>query len=109
MSRASRLWQALAGEWPILGIDPDSANRLKQRAQKLNLPVSRLFGIDWLTSLLLFTAPFLAHLGFGGGAISAGQLFLLLGLGILLFIALQRPLRFLALLALGGDPADGAP
>lgn len=109
MSRASSLWQAMAGEWPILGIDPMSANRLKQRAEKLKLPVSRLFGVDWLASLLLFTAPFLAHLLLGGGAISAGQLFLLLGLGTLLFIALQRPLRFLALLVLGGDPAAAAP
>jgi hypothetical protein len=96
----------MAGEWPVLGVDPLSADRLRKRAARLRLPTGTLFAVDWLSSLLLFTAPFLAHLVFGGGTISAGQLFLLLALGALLFIALQRPLRFLALLALGADPKD---
>lgn len=108
MARAADLWKSMAEQWPVLGVDPESANRLRKRAEHLQLPVIRLFAVDWLSSLLLFVAPFLGHVFLGGGTIAAGQLFLLLALGALLFIALQRPLRFLALLALGGDPGDRA-
>jgi hypothetical protein len=99
----------MAGQWPVLGVDPESADRLRKRSDALKLPVIRVFAVDWLSSLLLFVAPFLGHLFLGGGTITAGQLFLLLALGTLLFIALQRPLRFLVLLILGSDPGDRTP
>lgn len=106
MSRAASLWRALAGQWPVLGVDPQSAERLRHRSEALKLPVLRLVAVDWVASMLLFVSPFLAHLALGGGTITAGQLGLLLALGALLFIALQRPLRFLGLLALGADPGE---
>lgn len=104
MSRYGRLRTALAGQWPVLGVDPPSVARLRQRAALLRVAVIRLAAVDWLVSLVLFTAPFLAHLLLGGGTISAAGLFLLLALGALLFIALQRPVRILALVLLGADP-----
>jgi hypothetical protein len=106
MARASSLWMAMAGQWPVLGVDPLSADRLRKRAEVLRLPVVQLAVVDWISSLFLFVTPFLAHLLLGGGTISAAQLFLLLGLGALLFIALQRPARYLALLALGANPSE---
>ena len=106
MARGPILWKAMAGQWPVLGVDPLSAERLRARAAELRLPVTRLLAVDWIVSLFLFVSPFLAHLLLAAGAIAAAQLFLLLGLGTLLFIALQRPLRFLAMLALGADPAE---
>ncbi len=109
MARFGRLRAALAGQWPVLGVDPASAQRLPQRAEVLRIPATRLAAVDWLVSLLLFIAPFLGHLLLGGGTISAAGLFLLLALGALLFIALQRPLRVLALGLAGADPEGTGP
>ncbi len=102
MSRAAELWRWMARQWPILGVDPLSAERLRRRAAELGLAASILALVDWTVSLLLFVAPFLAHLALGRGPISALQLLLLLALGTLLFVALQRPVRFLVLLGMGG-------
>jgi hypothetical protein len=104
MSRSAALWKALEGQWPVLGVDPVSASFLRQRAEVLRLPMAYLVGVDWLASLLLFVAPFIGYLALGGGAISGSLLVLLLALGALLFIAFQKGARFLALLALGGNP-----
>lgn len=103
--RAAALWAALEGQWPVLGVDPDSADRLRQRAEALGLGPGTVRAVDWAVSQALFLAPFLGHLALGAGPIGAGRLALLLALGTLLFIALQRPLRFLALLALGAGRA----
>lgn len=101
------LWRSLQGQWPVLGVDPLSAARLRERGQRLGLAPVAVAAVDWLASLLLFVAPFLAHLLLGRGSISAGMLALLLALGGLLFIALQRPLRYLGLLALGAQVQKG--
>lgn len=91
----------MQGQWPVLGVDPDSAERLRGRARSLELAVQTVAAVDWLCSLALFVAPFVGHLLLGAGPIGAARLFLLLAIGTLLFIALQRPLRFAALWALG--------
>lgn len=109
MSRPGRVRAALAGQWPVLGVDPESIRRLRRRAENLRLSPAAVAAVDWLVSLLLFIAPFLAHLLLGGGTISATGLFVLLALGTLLFIALQRPLRTAALILAGADPEPPGP
>lgn len=106
MGRAEDLWRSLHGQWPVLGVDPDSADRLRARAGALGLGVRAVVAVDWLGSMALFIAPFLAHLALDAGPIGAGRLFLLLALGGLLFIALQRPLRFAVLWLLGATPRN---
>ena len=92
------LWASLAGQWPILGVDPDSARRIRARAATWQLAPQAVALVDWLGSLLLFILPLLLLVLTRPGPHPAGRMLLFVALGGLLFIGLQRIIRFLGLL-----------